>query len=294
MDTLNYHHLRYFREVAHDGNLTRTAERLNLSQSALSAQIKTLEDRLGHALFDRVDRRLVLTEVGRIALDHADRIFTTGAELIATLQQSGRSDTPLRVGALSTLSRNFQMRFLAPLLKGGEVNVVLKSGNAADLFDSLSSLALDLVLTTEAPRGGYGRELSARRIDEQIVGLHGHPARLRHDTLAETLRNEPLILPAGSSIRSDFDSLAEHLQVRPRVVAEVDDMAMLRLLAREDIGLALAPAIVLRDELRSGMLRSAAFDLQLVESFYAVTPRRSFPHLALSKLFDESAAVPAA
>ena len=50
MDTLNYHHLRYFREVAHDGQLTRTAERLNVSQSALSMQIKTLEERLGHAL----------------------------------------------------------------------------------------------------------------------------------------------------------------------------------------------------------------------------------------------------
>ena len=50
---LNYHHLRYFWAVAHDGNLTRTAERLNLSQSALSAQIKQLEERLGQPLFER-------------------------------------------------------------------------------------------------------------------------------------------------------------------------------------------------------------------------------------------------
>ncbi|MEM1007166.1 MAG: LysR family transcriptional regulator, partial [Pseudomonadota bacterium] len=47
---LNYHHLRYFWAVAHDGNLTRTAQRLNLSQSALSVQIRELEDRLGHPL----------------------------------------------------------------------------------------------------------------------------------------------------------------------------------------------------------------------------------------------------
>ncbi|MBO6707515.1 MAG: LysR family transcriptional regulator, partial [Roseitalea sp.] len=75
MDRLNYHHLRYFREVAHEGNLSRAAERLNVAQSALSSQIRTLEARLGHALFERVGRTLVLTEVGRITLDHADRIF---------------------------------------------------------------------------------------------------------------------------------------------------------------------------------------------------------------------------
>ncbi|MEL7344691.1 MAG: LysR family transcriptional regulator, partial [Pseudomonadota bacterium] len=69
MIMINYGHLRYFREVAREGHLTRAAERLNLSQSALSAQIRTLEDRLGYALFDRVGRRLQLTEVGKITLD---------------------------------------------------------------------------------------------------------------------------------------------------------------------------------------------------------------------------------
>ena len=104
MDRLNYHHLRYFREVAREGHLTRAAERLNLSQSALSAQIRQLEDRLGHALFDRRGRQLILTEAGRIALDHAERIFGTGEELLAALGDGGRRARPLRVGALSTLS----------------------------------------------------------------------------------------------------------------------------------------------------------------------------------------------
>ena len=112
---LNYHHLRYFREVALEGHLSQAASRLNVSQSALSTQIRQLEDRLGHPLFERVGRRLELTEVGRIALDHADRIFATGRELLATLEQAGEAIPPLRVGASSTLSRNFQIRFLAPL-----------------------------------------------------------------------------------------------------------------------------------------------------------------------------------
>ena len=114
MSTLNYNHLRYFWAVAHDGNLTRTAERLNLTQSALSVQIRKLEQRLGHALFERRGRQLHLTEAGQIALDHADAIFATGEELLGTLRGSGVARQALRVGSLATLSRNFQMEFLPP------------------------------------------------------------------------------------------------------------------------------------------------------------------------------------
>ena len=103
MDRLNYHHLRYFREVAREGHLTRAAERLNLSQSALSAQIRQLEDRLGHALFARRGRQLFLNEAGRIALDHAERIFGAGEELLSVLGDGAGRARPLRIGALSTL-----------------------------------------------------------------------------------------------------------------------------------------------------------------------------------------------
>lgn len=282
MDTLNYHHLRYFREVAHDGNLTRTAARVNLSQSALSTQIKQLEARLGHDLFNRVGRRLVLTEVGRIALDHADRIFGTGAELLATLNANSALNPPLRVGALSTLSRNFQMRFLAPVLASGGTDLVLKSGSANVLFDALKSLALDVVLTTEPPRAAD--EFTAHRIAEQTVALHGTPTRLQHATLQEALENEPLIVPTDNAIRVAFDSLVARLNVSPRILADVDDMAMVRLLARENAGLAVAPTVVLADEIASGRLQTAPFALNIIESFYAVTVRRAFPHPMLAQL----------
>ncbi|MFV1825253.1 LysR family transcriptional regulator, partial [Phaeobacter sp. JH18-21] len=148
---LNYHHLRYFWAVAHDGNLTRTAQRLNLSQSALSVQIKQLEERLGHPLFDRRGRQLHLTEAGRIALDHADAIFATGQELIATLEGSERSRQALRVGALATLSRNFQIGFLRPMLARSDVEVILRSGSPTELLEGLATLNLDLVLMNREP-----------------------------------------------------------------------------------------------------------------------------------------------
>ena len=288
---LNYHHLRYFQEVANEGNLTRAAERLNLSQSALSTQIRQLEDRLGHALFDRTGRAMVLTEAGRIALDHARRIFGVGDDLVATLTAEGRATAPLRVGALSTLSRNFQLRFLRPALTG-RTELVLTSGNSQTLLRALEDLALDVVLLTDPPPRDAFPDLVAHRIAEQPVGLHGVAGRLAHGTLAGLLTAEPVILPTESSIRTGFYSLVARLGVTPRIAATVDDMAMVRLLVRDDVGLAITPSVVLADELAQGLLATAPFPLDIVESFYAVTVPRTFPHPVLGDLIGRVADAP--
>ena len=286
MDRLNYHHLRYFREVAHTGNLTRTAELVNLSQSALSTQIRQLEDRLGHKLFERKGRALELTEVGRITLDYADRIFGTGEELVATLDRSGVQNPPLRVGALSTLSRNFQLRFLEPVLKRQGIELSLKSGSEEVLLEALRSLAIDVFLTTEPPSGVVEKDLTAHKVAEQKVGLHGAPTRMNHKSLKKLLEREPLIVPSDIVIRRGYDSLVTRLQIEPNVVALVDDMAMVRLLTRADAGVAIAPDVVLADEIASGRIVTSKFGLDIVESFFAITVRRTFPHPLLKELLN--------
>ncbi|WP_299294082.1 LysR family transcriptional regulator [uncultured Tateyamaria sp.] len=286
MATLNYHHLRYFREVASEGHLGHAAARLNVSQSALSTQIKQLEQRLDQALFDRVGRTLVLTEAGRIALDHADRIFDAGDDLLATLSQNSTTRPPLRVGALSTLSRNFQLQFLRPLLGRAEGNIVLKSGNTATLLAALETLALDVVLTTEVPPSGTSTIFAAQKLSEQVVGMHARPDLLRHGSIRAVLENAPLIVPTESVIRTGFENLAARLGVQPRIAADVDDMAMVRLLTREGAGVAIAPAVVLADEIAAGTVVTAPFDLGIVEPFYAVTLPRKYPHPALQDVLN--------
>lgn len=287
MESINFHHLRYFREVASEGHLGRTAERLNVSQSAISIQIKQLEDRIGQKLFDRIGRTLVLTEAGRIALDYADRIFTAGDELLLTLNQTRSVSRPLRVGALSTLSRNFQLQFLRPLIESSEYSITLKSGNMASLMEDLTTQALDVVLATEIPHHQTGAAFAAQKIAEQAVGLHGRADFLAQPTLTDILRTAPLVLPTDSVIRAGFENLVVKSDVQPQIAANVDDMAMVRLLAREGIGVAVAPAVVLADEIANGAVATAPFDLGFVEPFYAVTLPRRFPHPALSGLLGK-------
>ena len=289
MSALNYNHLRYFWAVAHDGNLTRTAARLNLTQSALSVQIRKLEASLGHALFERRGRQLHLTEAGRIALDHADAIFATGEEMLGTLREAGAARQALRLGALATLSRNFQMEFLQPVLGRDDIELILRSGGAAELLRSLEALSLDVVLINQPPARDALTSFVSHRLAERAVSLIGTPARFREKcSLSERLRRHPVILPtAETSVRTGFDALVDQLDVRPRIVAEVDDLAMMRLLAREDIGLAVLPPIVVKDEIAAGVLVEGDVLPGIAETFYAVTMDRRFPNPLLRTLIHD-------
>jgi LysR family transcriptional activator of nhaA len=290
MSELNYHHLRYFRAVAHDGNLTRTAERLNLSQSALSIQIKQLEERLGHSLFERRGRQLYLTEAGRIALDHADTIFSAGEELVETLKETGRTRRAIRIGALATLSRNFQMEFLRPILGRSDVDMILRSGSTSELLGALEALNLDIVLLNQAPMADSVTPFIAQHVYQQRVSLIGKPSYGKPGaTLGDLLTEHPVILPTlESGVRSQFEALVARLGITPQIAAEVDDMAMMRLLAREGAGLAVLPPIVVKGELEAGTL--VEFDALpgMIESFFAVTVKRRFPNPLIRPLLEAS------
>ncbi len=280
MDNLNLHHLRYFWAVAHEGNLTRAAEKMNVSQSSLSVQIKQLEDRLGHALFERSGRRLQLTEAGRLVLDHADRIFATAEELMDSISTQESARKTLRIGALSTLSRNFQIRFLKPFLPRRDTEVILISGNTSDLLSELAGLNLDLVLLNQPAPSDGARPFISHKLSEQKISLIGTPTRLRRQaTLEELLSEEPLILPPpGTGIRTGFDAIIGRIGIVPNIAAEVDDMAMIRLLARENAGLAIIPPIVVMDELMNGTLAEVTILPEVVENLYAITVDRRFPN----------------
>jgi len=292
MRSLNLHHLRYFWAIAHEGSLTRAAGKLHLSQSALSVQLKKLEEQVGHPLFERLGKRLILTEAGRIALDYADTIFQAGEELLSTLQ--GRpidSQQVLRVGAITTLSRNFQIEFLGPLIGRTDVELIVRSGTMRELLTELDSLTIDVVLTNSDRQLDASTTLTSRLLKKQSVSLIGRPRlRKKRFRYPDDLRAVPILLPSvESDIRVAFDrELARH-NIEPTVLAEVDDMAMLRLLARESDGVTLVPPIVVRDELASGVLVEHCLIPNVKEHFYAITQRRRFPNPLLLEVLSRAA-----
>ena len=284
---LNYHHLRYFRAIAHEGSLTRAAAKMNVAQSALSIQLRHLEDELGQPLFVRKNRQLVLTEAGRMALQYADSIFRTGEELLDTLQHRSRKTRQvLRVGAVATLSRNFQWEFVKPLRHRRDVELVLRSGGVRDLTTQLRNHEIDVVLSNQALRRDAETGHSSHLLAEQEVSLVARPGKGRRSfRFPDDCRTTPLILPSlESDIRAGFDLILEQAGVRPIIAAEVDDMAMLRVLALHIKAVALVPKVVVQDELRAGILVERFRLAVIKERFYAITPTRAFPNPLVKEL----------
>ena len=286
---LNYRHLYYFWMVAKEGHLTRVAGQLHVSQSALSSQIRQLEAQMENELFVRQGRALQLTEVGRVVLGYADGIFALGTELVAAVSAGGGQKIQrLRVGGVATLSRNFQENFLRPVMDMQDVQLVLESGSLDELLARLAVHKLDLVLSNRPASADAEQAWRCTRVARQPVCLVGKPRPAsRPFRFPQDLAGVKLLLPGRSSdIRTEFDMLCESLQIKPSVFAEVDDMAMLRLLTRDSDGVGLVPAVVVQDELQSGVLQQYCVVPKVYENFYAISAPRQFQPEVLKKLLS--------
>lgn len=291
MRRLNFHHLYYFWKVAKEGHLTRAAQQLHVSQSALSSQIRQLQDQLGYELFSREGRSLRLTEVGQLVLEYAESIFSLGSELLA-LTESGELQRlqRLRIGSVATLSRNFQENFLRPVIGEAKVKLVMRSASLEELLEQLRVHKLDLVLSNRAVAADTSTPWHCKQIAEQSVCIVGPPGKqVKEFRFPQDMQRLQILLPGPSSdIRSQFDLLCQEHGIEIDPYAEVDDMAMLRLLTRDSGGFAVVPEVVVQDELQSGKLQKYHVLENVTERFYAITAKRHFELVALKTLLEAS------
>ncbi|MGA0582538.1 MAG: LysR family transcriptional regulator [Castellaniella sp.] len=293
INQLNFKHLFYFWRVAKEGSLTRAAEQIHTSQSALSTQIRQLESRLGMPLFDRQGRHLDLTATGQQVFAYAENIFALGEQMLGWLDGRDEGTTRVRVGSVSTMSRNFQVNWLRPLLRDPTIVLSVDSGSLETLVERLLRHQLDVVLANEPVPSDPTRPTSSRFLGSQVISLVGRADRWAGTALRvpEDLDAVEMAMPSvRHSVRLQFDALCFSAGVQPRLRAEVDDMTMLRLIARDSGWITVLPEVVVQDELHSGALVHVGESSQLTEHFYAITVRHG--HLAgpLNQLLSREAA----
>ena len=284
---LNYHHLRHFWMIARHRSVTRAAAKLNISQSTLSEQLAELEDWLGEPLFERRARQLHLTEAGRVALEYAETIFTTGHELLIRFRQSGQTrQRVLRIGAVGPLSKNLQFDFIQPILADTRTKVMVTAGALDELTRQLQEHRLDVILSNIPLQADQEQNVFNHLLGEVPVFLVGGRKLKRvKPEFPGLLVNIPLFLPSHQSdVRANFDLLLAEAGVEPVILAEVDDMALLRLLALSGEGLALVSKIVVERELQSRNLKFMLRVPGLAEKFYAITIRKRFQNAWLGEV----------
>ncbi len=278
-DWLNYHHLLYFWTVAREGSVARAAARLSLAQPTVSAQVRALEESLGEPLFTRTGRRLVLTDVGRVVLRYADEIFATGRELLDAVR--GRpTGRPIRfaVGVADALPKMIAYRLLEPAWRLEEpVQVVCREDKPERLLALLSLHELDIVLSDAPVGAGVSVRAFSHPLGECGVSLFAAPALAeRHRRrFPRSLDGAPFLLPAeGSMLRRSLEQWFEQLGVRPRIVAEFDDSALLKVVGQAGHGLFAAPSVIEREVSRQYRVRLVGRAPTVRERFYALTVER--------------------
>lgn len=290
MAKLNYHHLYYFWRVATQGNLTQTAKALHISQSALSAQIRQLESTMGVELFTREGRQLQLTESGRSALGYAEEIFSRGEELESLLSKGVQPELlTVRIGVLTTMSRNFAEHFIEPLIGRPNTKFMLHARGQVNLLNAVANHEFDLALTNTQVLGTNKELWQCQLLARQPVSIIGPPELPLGKNFSARYKKQTWVLPvADNPVRSAFDSFCAQHQFIPNIVAEADDMAMLRLLARDTGALAVMPDVVVKDELKLGRLVNYFTLPNVYENFYAVTVKRQIQHSLIHELINHA------
>jgi LysR family transcriptional activator of nhaA len=286
MEWLNYHHLRYFWAAAKEGGVTRASEKLNISQPTVSAQIRELEHALGGKLFARSGRRLVLTDVGRVVYRYADEIFGLGRELLDTVK--GRtSGRPARfsVGVANVVPKLVAYRLLEPALKLADtVQIVCYEDRPERLLAELAVHELDLVLS-DAPVGpGLSVRAYNHLLGECGVAIFGEEklAAAHRAHFPRSLDGAPFLLPTpGTTVRRALEDWFDAQGIRPRIVGEFEDSALLKVFGQAGRGLFAAPAATETEVKHQHGVRRVGAVPSVRERFYAISVERRLKHPAV-------------
>jgi LysR family transcriptional activator of nhaA len=290
MQTLNYHHLFYFWIVAKEGSFTRASEKLRLSQSAISEQVRRLEESFGQKLIVRTTRSFELTEAGLAAIQFADQIFETGQELMGFMKNKPTQKSQIvRIGAIGSLSRNLQVRFLEPILGKPNVQFTVVTGDASRLLRLLRDHELDIVLSTSTPKEEFTDQVYTHLLTESplcLVAAKTIQAR-KPKNLEDYFKTNRIYLPThASESRSAFDHYIESIGVKLRVEAEVEDVALLRLLALTGKGPVIIPKIGVQAEVQDGRLKVIHEFRSMRQRYYALTRQKQFPNSLVAELIQ--------
>jgi len=272
---LEFRHLRTIRAIHESGGMARAADMLNITQSALSHQMKGLEDQAGVELFVRRTKPLRLSSAGTRLLELAERILPEVEALVEDFRD-------LRTGKAGRLHMAIEchacFEWLLPVLElfrraWPEVDIDIRPGLAFDALPALQREELDLVVSSD-PEDLDGVDFTALFDYEPVlVASPQHPLAAREFVEAEDFRGELLITYPVERARLDvFSQLLTPAKVEPRAIRQVELTAVILLLVASNRGVAVLPDWVVREvRYRSGYVTRRLTAKGLTRRLYAAT-----------------------
>lgn len=290
---LNYHHLRYFWEVARHGSLRVAAAKLGVSQPTISAQVKALEESLDRQLFSRSGRGLRLTTAGRLVMDHATEIFGLGGRLVEILNgEMSKQPVRLNLGITDSFAKLFAWNLVRPALREHPgLFVACSEGKSADLLGQMVTGKLDVVLSEEPASAALPIKAFNHLLGEVRVVFCAAEALAKSlkPGFPQSLNGAPVLLPSAQTPRRhQLDQWFELQGVKPYVVAEFDDSALMKTAAADGLGVvAIGLPVVAEAEARFNLHAiSEAQNCGFLS--YLITVERSLKHPAVRTIAKEA------
>ncbi len=293
---LNYKHLHYFWVVAKEGSIARASERLHITPQTISGQLSLLEDYYGIDLFDKVGRTLQLSSLGQQVFDYADEIFSLGNELEQMMQVRPEAHPSLfKVGVMDVIPKLITHRILLPALKTEHATrMVCREADLEELLTELTLHKLDLVIadrpiTASFSSRGFSHELGKSSICFLCT------AELREKMMVDfpvSLNNAPMLLPTvGSQLRLDIDQWLNQNHIKPSIVAEFDDSALMKAFAQEGVGILIVPSVIKETVMRQYNLSFIGQTAELSQTFYAISVEKKVRNPITSMIIDTASKV---
>lgn len=291
MRHLNYSHLQYFWAVAREGSIAKASESLHLTPQTISGQLKLLDEAVGSPLFNRVGRRLVLSDMGRLVFEYADEIFSVGAELASVVRGNHMSGpTTLNLGIVSSLPKLIAERIVAPAMMAEEpVRVRCHESSIEQLLSELAVHKLDLVLSDQPVPDGLGIKAYNHRLGESGMSFFSQRGRARRfrARFPGSLNDAPLLLPSQhSALRRRLDDWFENHELSPRIAGEFDDSALLKAFGEAGVGVFAAPTVIEEEICRMYRMSVIGQTDEIKERFYAISPERRLKHPSVVLITD--------
>lgn len=251
--------LQIFHTLAEELNFTRTAEKVNTVQSNVTAQIKALEEELGAPLFDRLGRRVTLTDAGRRFQPFAEQALKAMEQGQQAIRTGSAPAGPLRISApeslltyrLPPVLRIFRRRF-------PDVELIFRSQSGEPLTAELDSGKLDLILTMGDQPPNPARKWVALQSERIVLFTdNAHPLCARRTIKPIDLAGQTLLLTeVGCGYRNCFDRALATENIRLGHVTEFSSIEAMKQCVRVGMGIALLPAVVIARELRQRQFKA--------------------------------------
>ena len=250
MKWINYHHLIYFKEIAKSGSISAASKYLKVGQPALSAQLKQLEESIGLRLFERVGKKLVLTDPGKVALEYAEKIGDLGQELVQVLyQKSFSKKIKLSVGAQDAVPKHIVSSVLDYTHKRTGCYLSIMEGPPDYLIRELENHQLDLLITDHNILNADNRNIFCKSLVKCKVGAYGSKEFLHlKDKFPKSLESAPVIFPTSHSrLRADLEHYFHLQKIYVDKIAETQDSMLQKILSTKGDGIVFLPDIAVKE-----------------------------------------------